>query len=287
MNNYSVSGDFGQVKFGPIYFRSDNFASLDHVDQCGWHRVNELYCIDRPEGGWDYLLIFTVSGQGNVRLYDHEFSAGKDTLFIIPPHIPCRYYAPLDSFWEFYWIHISGENARILLDQCIRCAGERIDLPFALVQEYIRLILDSGYKGIEGELFAARTLSRLLFAVLYRVNEKNLTDGSQDTACRVMEYIENNYTQPLDLAQISKRYYISKEYLIRIFKQKTGMTPYKYYRHLKIVKSACDLEYSDRPLEEIARSIGYSGVSSFSIQFKREMHLSPTEYRKRCRHYHN
>lgn len=287
MKNFSVSGDFGQVKLGPVYFRSDGLSSLDHIDQCGWHCVNDLYCIDGPDGVGDYLLIFTIAGKGEVFMHGRTFVVEKDTLFIIPPGTPCRYYAPPKCEWEFDWIHISGDNAHILINNIINTAGERIDIQFSAFQDYFKLILDSKYKGIESELFAAKMISKILFAVLYTIHEGNIFNNRNDTVDSAIEYIEDNCMVPFSLARISEKFFISEEHFIRIFKQRTGMTPYRYYRHLKIIKSAYALEYTDAPFSEIADSIGYSSVTSFSIQFKKEMKLSPMEYRKRHKHYQN
>lgn len=287
MKNFSVSGDFGQVRLGPVFWKSDGFAALDHIDQCGWHCVNDLYGIDRPDGAWDSLLLFTVAGRGEVRLPGGTFAAGPDTLVLIPPDTPCRYCAPPKGRWEFYWMHVSGNGAAAMIGTIVKAGGMRVAFPFGAVREYFQRILNADYKGVESELFAARMVSKILFAVLYAVEDGNRFRSGGDTVDSVMEYIEEHGAEPLSLARLSESYFISEEHLIRLFKRRTGMTPYRYYRHLKIVKSAYALEYSDASLYEIARSAGYSSVTGFSIQFKKEMRLSPTEFRKSRRHYQN
>lgn len=287
MKNFSVSGDFGQVRLGPVFWKSDGFASLDHIDQCGWHCVNDLYCIDRPGGAWDYLLIFTVAGRGEVRLPDGMFAAGQDTLVLIPPDTPCRYYSPPKGRWEFYWMHVSGNGAAVMIETIVKAKGMRFDFPFGAVRGYFQRILNAGYTGMESELFAAKMISKILFAVLYAIPDENRFRSGNDTVNSVMEYIEEHGAEPFSISRLSKIYFISEEHLIRLFKRRTGMTPYRYYRHLKIVKSAYALEYSDASLSEIAGSAGYSSVTSFSIQFKKEMLFSPTEYRKNHWHYQN
>ena len=180
MKNFSISGDFGQIKLGPAYLKSGVFTSLDHINGCSWHSVNDLYRIDRPQGTRDYLLMFTVSGKGHISQNGKTFMAVKDTLSIIPPNTPCCYYAPEKGNWEFYWFHITGNTASAMITDIMNISGELVKIKVDTVEKYLNLIINSKYLGVESEISAAGMVSKILFSVIYAINEGNASYEGDD-----------------------------------------------------------------------------------------------------------
>ena len=82
------------------------------------------------------------------------------------------------------------------------------------------------------------------------------------------------------LEELVEHFHYSKEYLIRLFKKATGITPYRYWLLLRIKRSCYDLEVSDKSIAEIALSYGYKEMGSYSKQFKKCYGISPAEYRR-------
>lgn len=68
---------------------------------------------------------------------------------------------------------------------------------------------------------------------------------------------------------------------LRRFKAGTGMTPTEYAQHLRIGKARELLEFTKRPVDQIAYAIGYEDTSAFRRLFQRIIGLSPGEYRQR------
>ena len=78
---------------------------------------------------------------------------------------------------------------------------------------------------------------------------------------------------------LSRHVNISKFYLIRIFKQYTGSTPYEYIKFAKINYCKELLLTTNDSLEQISDSIGYGNASSFIRAFKDITKLTPLEYK--------
>ncbi len=68
---------------------------------------------------------------------------------------------------------------------------------------------------------------------------------------------------------------------LRRFKAATGMTPTDYCQHIRVGKARELLEFTRRPVDQIAWSVGYEDASAFRRLFQRIMGLSPGEYRQR------
>lgn len=65
------------------------------------------------------------------------------------------------------------------------------------------------------------------------------------------------------------------------FKQATGLSPLHYIQKLRLERAREALELTRTPVEDIARAVGYQDASFFRRVFKRELELTPIEYRKR------
>jgi transcriptional regulator GlxA family with amidase domain len=65
-----------------------------------------------------------------------------------------------------------------------------------------------------------------------------------------------------------------------MFKNEVGIPPKKYLSNLKINKAKELLAESDDPINLIASSVGFSDALSFSKFFRKELGISPSQYRK-------
>ena len=136
-------------------------------------------------------------------------------------------------------------------------------------------------------LDVAQTVSQLLFGISYAAKEHQMKGQAPDVVNEIINTIRSAYTEPFSLSVISKKYYLSVEHIIRIFKQATGETPYHYYRKYKLVQAEQMLIYSDTAIKEIALTLGYTHTASFCSQFKKMFGVSPSEYRRSNKVYQN
>jgi transcriptional regulator GlxA family with amidase domain len=67
----------------------------------------------------------------------------------------------------------------------------------------------------------------------------------------------------------------------RRFTESTGMSPLEYIHTLRLEESKQLLESTDMPIEAVAVEVGYQDASFFNRLFRRKVHLSPAQYRRR------
>jgi two-component system response regulator YesN len=112
------------------------------------------------------------------------------------------------------------------------------------------------------------------------VKEGELRRGSQ--IVRMMkERALQNYRDDLSIAVISDQTGFNPSYLSRIFKQEMGKGYVQYLTDIRLqVASKLLVDKPELHVSEIARLVGYWDDKHFSKQFKREIGMTPTEYRR-------
>ncbi|HEX8545380.1 MAG TPA: AraC family transcriptional regulator [Cytophagaceae bacterium] len=90
-------------------------------------------------------------------------------------------------------------------------------------------------------------------------------------------FIDNNFSNHIDLDNIAGEAYFSKFHFIRLFKKCYGKTPHQYLIYVRMQR-AIKLLQEGNAVCEVCQTVGFESVSSFSGLFKRNFGCSPSEY---------
>ena len=93
-------------------------------------------------------------------------------------------------------------------------------------------------------------------------------------------YLYDNIYGNLTLSDICKKFFMGKSQVCKIFSEQIGKSPIEYYTDLKI-QEAKKLLRKDTPVNTIADMLEYSSIHIFSRAFKKNVGISPTEYKRR------
>ena len=96
----------------------------------------------------------------------------------------------------------------------------------------------------------------------------------------IADYLSEHCERPVSLDELASRFFLSKSYICRIFKEVTGYTISEYTNIHRIRKAKRYLEETDMSISEIAHTLGYESLTYFERMFKTYMTLSPLKYRK-------
>ena len=90
-------------------------------------------------------------------------------------------------------------------------------------------------------------------------------------------YMDNFYSEKIDLDNISDEAYFSKFHFIRLFKSIYGKTPHQYLKTVRIEKAKQHLQ-QNKSVNETCYLVGFDSVSSFSGLFTRIVGKTPSDY---------
>lgn len=123
-----------------------------------------------------------------------------------------------------------------------------------------------------GEVAGVAALSRVLvFAQRHQAIYERLQG--------VIDYVRENFSAPIDVANLAARAEVSVSQLERDFVTLFGMPPRRYVTKVRF-EAALDLLRSGRPVTEVAHACGYADQSAFTRRFRASIGMSPSEYRR-------
>ncbi len=97
---------------------------------------------------------------------------------------------------------------------------------------------------------------------------------------KILEYIEEHIQYELTLTELSEKFHYSESYLSRMFNQYVGYSLKEYVNKRRLTRIAINLRNSDKSVEYLAHTYGYSSQKYLSNLFKKEFNISPSKYKK-------
>jgi AraC family L-rhamnose operon transcriptional activator RhaR len=96
-----------------------------------------------------------------------------------------------------------------------------------------------------------------------------------------MRLLESDIARPWRLTDLAEELHLAPAYLVRLFKDATGLPPKAYLAQVRAERAAVLLLHSDDPVTSIGRAVGWPDQNYFARRFKAHYGLSATTYRKR------
>ncbi|WP_284275293.1 helix-turn-helix domain-containing protein [Bradyrhizobium iriomotense] len=100
---------------------------------------------------------------------------------------------------------------------------------------------------------------------------------------RVLDYIEANLEGDLSIDRMASIACLSRFHFARAFRQAIGQAPHRYVSARRLERAKALLTRGDRPLVDIALSLGFSGQANFTRAFKQATGQAPGQYRQTAR----
>lgn len=151
----------------------------------------------------------------------------------------------------------------------------------AEIMNVLKKIYACSLSGMAAELYYIAGAYALMSAVIEMGNGR-LPKKSTDykSIVRVIQYIDDNFSQTIKLAELSRLANMSATKLKKLFRQFTGCTITEYILSKKTDYASHLLADSDLSIEELAKKVGFDTVAGFSTSFKKQTGIPPSEYRK-------
>lgn len=96
----------------------------------------------------------------------------------------------------------------------------------------------------------------------------------------ILDYLHQHPADQSSLAALAKMHNMTERTLARYSQKELAMSLHEWRQRLKIIKAISMLN-DGRKIESIALDLGYANATTFINMFKRWMHITPDQFRKR------
>ncbi|MBP3360369.1 MAG: helix-turn-helix transcriptional regulator [Clostridia bacterium] len=240
------------------------------------------YHVIRNEGYAAYQISVCVDGEGKFVSRNEERSICRGDVFLFSPRVPHEYY-PVSKRWQMYFFVFAGdctENVFRYFDFSeVEVFSVKNDEENKRILELCRILNETGDDYIR----SLRIYE--LMGILARQRRSSPSAAKLDSNERykkmapVLDYIRNNYKEPLTLDELAEMIDVSKSYLCRIFRNAYGVTPIKYLQNYRISRAKQLLISTDIKLKYLCREVGFNDISYFCLIFRQYEGMTPEEFR--------
>ena len=224
-------------------------------------------------------LIHVISGKGKVFVGDDVLSFDGSAVFFIDgailhyicpnsdiPYIRSKLILKKDIMGDMLSSYIKNG--------CLHQIPSN-ELSFEIDRAFFELF--ESHNNGDAELMLCSKIFELLHLCIERADENGVK--YRGAVADVVSYIHKHLEDGIALSNVAQALHINKNYLCRLFRKETGMTVGAYINSARIAKAKRLLRDSDSPLSFVAGESGFNEPSVFSKNFKREVGMTPREYR--------
>jgi two-component system response regulator YesN len=116
---------------------------------------------------------------------------------------------------------------------------------------------------------------------LGRFIKNNRKSREKQYLYEIKNYIEQYYYREIKLKFFADRYFLSKEYLSKLFKEEFGYNIYEYLLRIRMEQARKLLADPEVKVVSVAGHLGYHDQYYFSKAFKTYYGITPTEFREK------
>lgn len=236
-----------------------------------------------------YSLHFVLDGEGAFTQDNKSYALQTNDLFCLFPGRPHEYFTSPRQPLKMAWIAFDGKKALPVLERL----GIRPAVPYASnviraearerLDDFFRLIRACGQRASD---FAKLAVLFNVFAALADANgdaEKERGERSEHWLQKGVDYLEMHYAEGITIEKVASFVGVDRAHFSRRFRLAHGTSPIKYLQGVKMQAARDMLGESAYTLTEIALSVGYPDLFSFSKAFKKHFDMSPGEFRRSVR----
>jgi AraC family transcriptional regulator, arabinose operon regulatory protein len=259
----------------------------------GHFKEHPGYAVYRVRGSGNWLITWTLTGQGIYRQPGIEIVAQPGDLVLLQPGALHDYSVPPDASWEFFWAHFQPRPTWLSWWQ-LPSVGQglfKIHVQAAQIQERIQKVFLQLHTDAIGHYEATQEPASILqrelalngLEEILLLTTREYAPGYRhpidERIQRVLEIIQHDFATQHSLEALAQAVSLSSSRLCHLFKLEVGDSINNVLISMRLARAARLLEFTTESVHHIAEQVGFSSAFYFSRQFHQRFGMSPREYR--------
>ncbi|MFS0728141.1 helix-turn-helix domain-containing protein [Paenibacillus sp. 1P07SE] len=259
------------------YFQTD--GSAYGIVLAGHYRESDAYVIRRLHGRDDWLIVYTLSGQGYFDTAHGKCICGSGDAVLLQPGTPHEYGTVTGQAWQFVWAHYTARHLESSLLPSDPFTIQRLEngqVRKRIYRAFHSMIADLRERRDYWHELSLGSLREILMLLAQRRSHK--LDPRIEEA---LHYLTLHMREPVRVDTLARSIGLSASRLSHLFKESTGLSIIDTLNRMRIRQAALFLEHTDRTASEVAYEVGFHNYNHFIRQFKKWYGTLPTDYKKR------
>ncbi len=273
-----------RIIYTPTEFAKRN---LNYLQEVGTLRVLRVHTSKRSQLS-SYLFFMVLKGSGTFTANGNLYSIKEGDCVFIDCMIEYSHTSSED-LWELKWVHFNSEFMPNIYEKYCNRGGKFVFRPsrksFALLSNIISDIQDTANStSYIRDMEINEKLTSLLTEIMrnsWNPERKENFSKKRKDLVNIREYIDINFAENISLNSLSRKFFINKFYLTRLFKEQYGITINKYQTQVRITNAKKLLRFTDLSIEQISDKCGYNDANFFIRVFKNAEGMTPGEFRNK------
>ena len=189
----------------------------------------------------------------------------------------------LESFLKFADLGITEDNEMTRLPFFVIKGNEKKEIN----QLAERIVTENAENRYAKDLMV-HTLTVELMIILSRALrgewEENLrvkNGKAKELVAIAKQFMDENFDQGITVSEAAAYVFLSQGYFTRAFRDETGISPMNYLMKKRIEKACKLLQNNEIKVSAISLQSGFSSPQRFNVAFRKQMGMTPMEYRKK------
>jgi AraC-like DNA-binding protein len=263
------------------------------------YRQNKKYWSVQNHYHNDYEIIFVAGGKLQFKIDDKVYIVKKDTLIFIN-HLETHEYRILEYPYCRHVImvkpgFIDSFISEPILLSIFKHSPKKYNHLVELGEDQVPEIL-ALFRRMQEEYTIKRPYWEsniklylyLLLTAVYRISQahfplSDLNSSNKKVITEIQKYIEENFTEDINLTDISRQFHTDMYYLCHLFKEITGYT-FRTYLTMRRISNAKELlSFADKDITRVGLDSGFNNANHFIRTFKKFVGVTPFQYKKQIR----
>lgn len=224
-----------------------------------------------------FLLLYVEEGELVVELDGQKKYAREGSFVLLNCYVPHAYFS--DKGCRCLWCHFDGYGARAYFDAVTARLGNVFTMRNSVTVWFkLKEIFEffTPGKSIKEPLVSKYLTDIMTTFLLYSPDDLM---GSQGISEWTMTFISEHFKEDISNEFLAEQLGISPYHFIRSFKKETGFTPHEYLIRTRIDMARYLLKNTGLPVKDICYTTGFSCESVFCSSFKKNVGMTPINYR--------
>lgn len=255
-------------------------VSLHHVNYVPSHWHNSVE------------IIFVLNGMLEVRVGTEKQTIMEGEVYLINPshvhevvgltsNIIATFLIPL----PYLKIHVQGID-QMYFDALAGKPGLEDNDSYKRIRYLLAEMVLLKYK--RGEVYELDMQTRMLtvFSILIKQFRNCSVQGAinekyKERMLSIINYIDDHYKEPISLAALAEREYLSIPYLSKFFSENIGLNFQSYLTSIRLKHAVEELlRNKGASIADVGINHGFPNIKSFYTAFKNKYRMTPSEYRQ-------